>query len=50
VIVRNYEHGPGATSPRSVAGVDVSRLRAAVLEGYNERYGEAVADFQTLVG
>jgi hypothetical protein len=49
VIVWNYEHGPGASSPRSVADVDVGRLRAAVLEGNNERYGEAVRDFQTLV-
>jgi hypothetical protein len=49
VIVWNYAHAPDASSPRSVADVDVGRLRAAVLEGYNERYGEAVRDFQTLV-
>ena len=49
VIVWNYEHAPGAASPRRVADVDVGRLRAAVLEGHNERYGEAVRDFQTLV-
>jgi hypothetical protein len=50
VIVWNYEQvTTDAPSPRSVADVNVGRLRAAVLEGYNERYGEAVRDFQTLV-
>ncbi len=49
VVVWNYEHAPGASSPRKVADVDVGRLKAAVLEGYNGRYGEAVSDFQTLI-
>jgi hypothetical protein len=49
VIVWNYEHAPGASSPRNVAEVDLSRLRAAVVEGYNTRYGESVTDFQRLV-
>lgn len=49
VIVWNYEHAPGASSPRRVADVDIDRLRAAVLEGYNERYGEAARHFQTLI-
>jgi hypothetical protein len=48
VIVWNYEHAPGASSPRSVDEVDLRRLRAAVVEGYNTRYGEAVTDFQRL--
>jgi Metallo-peptidase family M12B Reprolysin-like len=49
VIVWNYEHAPGASSPRSVADIDFALLKAAVVEGYNERYGEAVSDFQRLV-
>jgi hypothetical protein len=49
VIVWNYEHAPDASSPRSVVDVNIGRLRAAVLDGYNERYGEAISDFQTLV-
>jgi len=47
VIVWNYEHTPGAL-PRSEGEVDLTRLRAAVVEGYNTRYGEAVTDFQRL--
>ena len=49
VIVWNYEHAPGVSSPRRVADVNVGRLRAAVVQGYNERYGEAASDFQALV-
>jgi len=49
VIAWNYEHAPGVSSPRSVADVDFALLRAAVLEGYNTRYGEAVTDFRSLV-
>jgi hypothetical protein len=48
VIVWNYEHGPGASSPRIVADVNVDRLRAAVIGSYNERYGEAIRDFRAL--
>src|SRR5260221_8191302 len=40
VIAWNYEHGPGASSPPEIAQVDVMRLKAAVVEGYNTRYGE----------
>ena len=49
VIVWNYEHAPGASSPRNIAEVDLARLKAAVVEGYNTRYGESVTDFQRLV-
>lgn len=49
VIVFNYEHTPGIASPRKVTDVDLAVLKAAVLEGYNTRYGEAVGDFQGLV-
>ena len=45
VIVYNYEHAPGAVSPRRRADVDVTRLKAAIVEGYNSRHGEALADF-----
>ena len=49
VIRAKYEDAPGVSSPRSVADVDFARLRAAVVESYNERYGETVTDFQSLV-
>lgn len=39
VIVYNYEHAPGAISPRRPEEVDRQRLSAAVLEGFNARYG-----------
>ena len=49
VIAWNYEHAPGASSPRSESDVDLALLKAAVLEGHNERYGEAVTNFEKLV-
>ena len=49
MIAWNYEHAPGASSPRSESDVDLALLKAAVLEGHNERYGEAVTDFEKLV-
>ncbi len=49
VIRSKYEDVLGAPSPRSVADVDLALLRAAVVEGHNERYGESVRDFQSLV-
>jgi len=49
VIVFNYENTPGVTSPRKVTDVDVALLKAAVLEGYNTRYGETISDFQSLI-
>jgi hypothetical protein len=49
VIAWNYEHAPGAASPRSESDVDLALLKAAVLEGHNERYGEAETDFDKLV-
>jgi hypothetical protein len=48
VIVYNYEHAPGASSPRKVADVDLGLLARAVVEGHNTRYGEAVDDFHRL--
>ena len=49
VIVFDYENTPGVASPRNIADVDSAVLKAAVLEGYSTRYGEAITDFQSLV-
>ena len=49
VIVWNYEHSTGASSPRKVAEVDPLSLRAAILEGYNTRYGETIANYEGIV-
>ena len=49
VIVWNYEHAPGGTVPKGTDDVDLGRLRAAVVAGYNSRYGTAVAAFRDLV-
>ena len=49
VIVFNYEHSPGNPSPRTVEDVDVAVLAAAVVEGSNNRYGEAVSDVRDLL-
>jgi hypothetical protein len=49
VIVFNYEHSPGNPSPRTVEDVDVAVLEAAVVEGSNNRHGEAVSDFRDLL-
>jgi hypothetical protein len=49
VIVWNYENGPGGSSPRNVADVNLSRLTQAVVASHNSRYGQAVNDFQALL-
>jgi hypothetical protein len=49
VIVFNYEHSPGDPSPRKVEDVKFAVLEAAVLEGSNTRYGEAVPNFRDLL-
>ena len=49
VIVFNYEHSPGEPSPRRIEDVDVRLLEAAILEGFNNRYGEENTDFRTLL-
>jgi hypothetical protein len=48
VIVFNYEHTPGVASPRSLSEVAFDILKAAVLEGYNTRYGATLDDFQSV--
>ena len=45
VIVFNYEHAPGARSPRQVRDVNLDLLEAAIVEGYNNRHGTAVHAF-----
>ena len=49
VIRSKYEDALGTSSPRSMADVDLALLKAAVVDSYNERYGEAVRDFQSLM-
>lgn len=39
VIVYNYESAPGARSPRRVEDIDQADMIAAILKGFNERYG-----------
>ncbi|MFE7133063.1 BTAD domain-containing putative transcriptional regulator [Streptomyces sp. NPDC057638] len=50
VITWNYEHTPGARSPRGLAAVRLDILRAAVLEGSNSRHGTSVTEFRQLLG
>jgi hypothetical protein len=47
VIAYNYEEK--APRPRRLEEVDVDKLKAAVLDGFNERYGEEVSDFTSLL-
>lgn len=49
VIVWNYEHTPEVASPRKIADVRLDVLKAAVLQGSNERYGTQVTDFEQLL-
>jgi hypothetical protein len=49
VIAFNYENSPGNPSPRRVEDVDSGVLEAAVIEGSNIRYGEAVSDLRELL-
>lgn len=52
VIAYNYEHAAGAPAPSKVDPVNPARLKAAVLEGYNERHGSTfgyVKDFTKLL-
>ena len=49
VIAFNYENSPGSPSPRGLDDVDLGVLEAAVVEGSNNRYGEAVPNFEELL-
>jgi DNA-binding SARP family transcriptional activator len=49
VIVWNYEHAPGVTSPRDVIDVSPDVLKAAILEGSNSHNGTQETDFKQLL-
>ncbi|WRZ87939.1 hypothetical protein OHB54_01960 [Streptomyces sp. NBC_01007] len=49
VVVWNYEHTPGVSSPRSVADVKPDVLKAAVLAASNSRYGTQETDVERLL-
>jgi hypothetical protein len=49
VIVFKYEETPGVSSPRKLTDVDLNILRKSVVDSYNERYGENVTSFQSLL-
>ncbi|GLF98842.1 BTAD domain-containing putative transcriptional regulator [Streptomyces yaizuensis] len=49
VVVWNYEHTPGAVSPRDVADVRTDVLKAAVLENTRTRHGTGVTEFDQLL-
>ena len=53
VIVFNYEQMPEfpgfVSSPRKLTEVFLRVLKKAVVDGYNERHGEGVSDFQGLL-
>ncbi|MFE0421074.1 BTAD domain-containing putative transcriptional regulator [Streptomyces sp. NPDC058953] len=49
VVVWNYEHTPGATSPRTVADVHTDVLKAAVMENTRTRHGTRVTEFDQLL-
>lgn len=48
VIVFKYESTHGVASPRRLSDVKQSVLRAAVVKGFNERYGSRETDFGAL--
>lgn len=48
IIVFNYEIFPGVQSARKPSDVNISLLKAAVLNGYRERYGRNVSDFDKI--
>ncbi|RVT90252.1 FG-GAP repeat domain-containing protein [Sphingomonas crocodyli] len=49
VIAFKYEPNQNATRPRTVAEVDIARLKAAVLAASNERHGTRQTDFAQLL-
>jgi len=48
IIVFNYEIVPEIKSPRKSSDVNISLLKAAVLNGYRERYGSNISDFDKI--
>lgn len=49
VIAFNYEHSPGKPSPRRLEDVHPGVLEAAVVKGWNVRYGQQVSKFGDLL-
>jgi hypothetical protein len=49
VIAWNYEHMTGQATQPDHASFDLSRLKAAVVDGYNTRHGTNVTDFEELI-
>ncbi|MGH3686987.1 MAG: hypothetical protein ACRDSM_18465 [Pseudonocardiaceae bacterium] len=49
VIVFNYENTPGVKPPRTESDVRIDVLKAAVLEGYNERHGTSESSFDAII-
>jgi hypothetical protein len=49
VIVFNYEHTTGVSSPRKPEDVNMPSLKRAILDGYNGRYGENLNDVKSLI-
>jgi hypothetical protein len=49
VVAFNYETSPGKPSPRRVEDVHTGVLEAAVVKGWNVRYGEKVSKFGDLL-
>jgi hypothetical protein len=49
VIAWNYEHMTGQANQAYHANLDLSRLKAAVIEGYNMRYGTNWTEFEGLI-
>lgn len=49
VIAFNYEHSQGKPSPRRVEDVRPGVLEAAVIQGWNVRYGQKVKTFGDLL-
>lgn len=49
VIVWQYEHSPGATSPRTDSDVMETTLQSAVVSAFNERYGTAFSRFEDVL-
>ncbi|MEV0678676.1 BTAD domain-containing putative transcriptional regulator [Actinosynnema sp. NPDC050436] len=49
VVVANYHHTPGVTSPRTIADVRLDVLEAAVLEASNARHNPPATEFRQLL-
>ncbi|MFD7688359.1 peptidoglycan-binding protein [Streptomyces sp. NPDC059781] len=50
VVVWNYEHTPGAASPRRVEDVNAETLKAAVVKAFETRHGIQAGTFENVLG